>query len=111
MEYLDFAKEIAYEAGKILRRGYVSYREISSKLGRELVTNIDIESEKYLRSMINAKYPEHNILAEEFGGKIEKDGFLWIIEQMEYKVVPLLMRFSYHLSSISVGYIRYSGTS
>ena len=76
-------KEIALEAGEILRKAYYEKRQVSTKAGRELVTSADMASEKALRKRINEAYPEHAVLAEEMGGKIETKGYLWVIDPLD----------------------------
>jgi len=83
MEFIEFAKDLARESGEILRRGYYGDIDISGKTGRELVTNIDIEAETLIRKRINENYPDHRILAEEFGGEADYSGYLWVVDPLD----------------------------
>ncbi|MFP4458314.1 MAG: inositol monophosphatase family protein [Candidatus Zixiibacteriota bacterium] len=83
MDYLKFAKTVAREAGEIIRNGYDKKRNINFKAGRELVTDIDMASENHIRERISKEYPEHHILAEEKGGNIDADKYLWVIDPLD----------------------------
>ena len=82
--YLQFAQRMVFEAGGILREGYYRRKEIAHKSGRELVTSADLVSEKFIRSQIEATYPDHKILSEEFGG-LQKTAVenLWVVDPLD----------------------------
>lgn len=82
--YLRFAQELALEAGGVLRTGYYRHREIAKKSERELVTSVDIASEKLIRARIDAEFPEHKILSEELGNEQEENvQNLWVIDPLD----------------------------
>lgn len=81
--YLAFAEKIAREAGKILRDGYTKPREITKKGKIDLVTSVDLKSEKLVVSRIKSAYPSHSILGEE-NARIEKNSpFRWVIDPLD----------------------------
>lgn len=63
-EYLDFAKEIAFYAGKKIKGGF-SETEMDYKMDRTVVTKIDKDINHYLIERVKEKYPEHSVIGEE----------------------------------------------
>jgi len=80
---IAFTKEIAKEAGQMIRCDFLDEARFSRKDGRELVTETDVRVETHLRKRIGAEYPSHNILAEEQGGELNLNGYLWIIDPLD----------------------------
>src|SRR3989338_3512007 len=79
----ELAIQAAKEAGKILMKNYGKIRMASEKFKDNWVSNVDLESEKKIISMIRKKYPSHSILSEE-KGKLEKSSdYKWIIDPLD----------------------------
>ncbi|CAM3819830.1 inositol monophosphatase family protein [Arcobacter cloacae] len=57
--------KIIKKAGKILRKGYYSNKEVSLKAKKDLVTKYDVAVEEYLKKKFSKKFKEFNIIAEE----------------------------------------------
>src|SRR5262252_343518 len=83
LSMLDLAIRAAREAGAILR-DYAS-RDFGIKhKGRiDLVTEVDLESERHIRSLIADHYPRHQILAEEGGASGGEEDYCWIIDPLD----------------------------
>ncbi|WP_309380203.1 histidinol-phosphatase [Cerasicoccus frondis] len=47
------------------------------------VTRADREAEEIMRAMIKKKFPEHGIIAEEFGNENENAEFVWILDPID----------------------------
>ena len=47
------------------------------------VTIADKKFEKFIRSKINKKYPSHSIVGEEFGKKVTKSDYSWVIDPID----------------------------
>ena len=80
-EYLEFAKEIAYEAGKIMLK-YFNAKDISSYKGdKTIVTLADKEINTYLISKVKEKFPAHSVDGEEeqFG----KSDYVWVCDPVD----------------------------
>ena len=80
-EYLDFAKEIAYEAGKIMLK-YFNSKNISSYKGdKTIVTLADKEINTYLINRVKQKFPEHCVDGEEeqFG----ESNYVWVCDPVD----------------------------
>ena len=72
---IEFLKRIINEANKISEKSF----EVYDKGGEsDLVTNLDLEIEKYLISEIKANYPDFDIVSEEFNtnGKVTDNCFI-----------------------------------
>ena len=80
-EYLDFAKNIAKEAGKIMLE-YFNKKDISSyKSDNTIVTIADKKINSYLIDMVKRTYPQHSIDGEEeqFG----KSNYVWVCDPID----------------------------
>jgi myo-inositol-1(or 4)-monophosphatase len=82
-ERLNVAKMLAYDAGKILlrHRGRLSGYEHKGKI--DLVTAADRESEKFLVTRLQDRFPGDGILAEEGSEFASENGFGWIIDPLD----------------------------
>ena len=47
------------------------------------VTEADREAERVMRTLIEAQYPGHGILGEEFGVKETRDGLTWVLDPID----------------------------
>src|SRR5207237_6065473 len=85
MEYLDFAVELAREAGGILKHYMDREKQVELKGQANLVTIADKESEASVIRRIIERYPAHGILAEESGvsGGPESSTSKWIIDPLD----------------------------
>lgn len=79
------AEEIGRRAGQLLRDRYTAPRTIEFKGGIDLVTDADKASEREIIAFVNARFPDHRILAEESGasGQVVQDGYRWIIDPLD----------------------------
>jgi myo-inositol-1(or 4)-monophosphatase len=85
MEYLDFAVELAREAGDVLKHYMDREKHVELKGQANLVTIADKESESLIIRRILARYPNHAILAEESGvsGTRDTGASKWIIDPLD----------------------------
>jgi myo-inositol-1(or 4)-monophosphatase len=78
------AIEAALKAGEILRKGFGTSFEISSKPGRQnLVTAYDKSAESCIISSISSQFPNHQFLAEESGSTSGSGSVLWVIDPLD----------------------------
>ena len=80
-EYLVFAKEIASEAGNIMRK-YFTKKDISQYKGdKTIVTIADKEINSYLIKRVKETFPEHCVDGEEevFG----KSNYVWVCDPID----------------------------
>ncbi len=85
MEYLDFAIDLAREAGYVLTHYMEREKHVELKGRANLVTIADKESEALIIRRILERYPTHAILAEESGvsGAEEVQSGRWIIDPLD----------------------------
>ena len=57
--------KIIKKAGKILKEGYYSNKDVTIKAKKDLVTKYDVAVENYLKAKFTKKFKEFNIIAEE----------------------------------------------
>ncbi len=81
---LEKIKQIALEAGEVIRDGFGTNFQIEYKTGENnLVTEIDKKSEKILLDFIKKTYPNHSILSEESGRTDKSSDFIWLIDPLD----------------------------
>lgn len=81
LDYLEFAKSIAKEAEKIMKKYFVEDNDASYKLDSTIVTKADKEINDYLIKKVKEKYPSHSVDGEEkqFG----KSDFKWVCDPVD----------------------------
>lgn len=80
---LDFAIRVARDAGRLLRDRLGTGFDIEHKGAINLVTEVDLASEKLIRETISTYYPRHEILAEEGGLTESKSEYRWIVDPLD----------------------------
>ena len=82
-EILDFALDLSKEAGELILPLWKNVAVDRKSDGSE-VTEADRGAERLLRQRIAARYPDHSILGEEFGGEPVRDAeHLWIVDPID----------------------------
>lgn len=82
--YLELALKAAREAGVIQRHYYGTIEEVTHKGEVNLLTHVDLASEKLIKEIIRAEFPDHDILAEESDLETGKDPeFRWVIDPLD----------------------------
>ena len=77
------ARYAAVESGKILKARFGLHNKMQVKGIRNLVTEVDILSEKKIMGIIAEEYTEHSILSEESGDKRQAGEYTWIIDPLD----------------------------
>ncbi len=80
-EYLDFAKNLALEAGEIMRE-YFLVTETTWKSDDTPLTQADTEINSLVIERINEKYPEHSVLGEE-ESDMKSGRFTWVCDPVD----------------------------
>lgn len=80
---LDFARQIALDAGETTLRHFQTGVEVIRKQDNSPVTIADREAEEVLRDAIQEAYPEDGILGEEYGAKESRSGYRWILDPID----------------------------
>lgn len=83
-EIYQYAREIALEMGKISKK-YFRHDDLVMKQKQDasIVTIADKEAEEKARAMINARYPNHDILGEEYTSQHNNSDYIWIIDPID----------------------------
>ena len=80
---IDFAIGIARESGRLLRDRLGTHLEVTHKGIINLVTDVDLASERLIREAIATHYPRHQILAEEGGLAENSSDYRWIVDPLD----------------------------
>jgi myo-inositol-1(or 4)-monophosphatase len=80
---LNFAVRVAQDAGRLLRDRLGTRIDISLKGAINLVTDVDLASERLIREAIASHYPKHQILAEEGGLAESSSEYRWIVDPLD----------------------------
>ncbi len=80
---LNFAIGVARDAGALLRDRLGTRIDISHKGSINLVTDVDLASEKLIREAISTYYPRHEILAEEGGLTETRSEYRWVVDPLD----------------------------
>ena len=81
--YLDSAVEAARLAGSYQRHRFSSSFRVEMKGDKDLVTEVDRESERLIVEQLLAHFPGHDILAEEGDYPRSGSSFRWIIDPLD----------------------------
>ncbi len=82
-EFLTVAMQAALQAGALLKHGFGTAFEISSKEGHHnLVTTYDNLAEKTIAETIGKRFPAHGFLGEESGHQ-KHGSILWIVDPLD----------------------------
>jgi myo-inositol-1(or 4)-monophosphatase len=82
-DLLSVAREAALKAGGILKDNIHGIREITFKGEINLVTEMDMRSERAVVETLLASFPDHGIIAEEETTIRNGSGFTWIIDPLD----------------------------
>lgn len=82
--YLNFAKQLAYRAGRITLAHYNKGIQHNLKPDETPVTAADKAAEEFIRGEIEKTYPSHAIVGEEYGEKAgEGNPFRWFVDPID----------------------------
>ena len=82
-EGMHFCKELAAVSGEIIRRHYRTGYAVDTKSDESPVTIADREAELAMRALIEARYPAHGILGEEFGLHQPDAPWRWVLDPID----------------------------
>lgn len=81
-EYLNFAKDIALYAGKVMMDYYQKDIALNYKEDRTPVTEVDKKINHYLIEQVSSKYPDHSVLSEE-EKFIKESDYVWVCDPID----------------------------
>ncbi len=82
-EFLSPAREAAFRAGRMLKRGMYERKEVSFKGAVDLVTDFDRRSQAMIVDRLSSAFPGHGFLAEEGLSLVSDSEFRWIIDPLD----------------------------
>jgi myo-inositol-1(or 4)-monophosphatase len=82
-DFITVARDAALKAGSILRENIDGNRDVSYKGDVNLVTEMDIRSERAIVETLLASFPLHGIIAEEETNIRNGSEFSWIIDPLD----------------------------
>ena len=84
--YANFLNQLAKDLTTFYYSKLNKTFKVSNKLkgkGYDPVTTSDRAFEKFIRSKIKKKFPDHQIIGEEYGHQISKSDFTWVIDPID----------------------------
>jgi myo-inositol-1(or 4)-monophosphatase len=81
--YLAFGLETIKKSRALILKRLGTEFKVSTKADSTLVTEVDREAEKLLRSEIEHNFPDHGIVGEEFGTSKEEAEFKWSLDPID----------------------------
>ncbi len=80
---LEFAKQCAWEAGRITLGYFQARVSVERKADNSPVTIADQHAEQHIRQVIGERWPDHNIIGEEYANKAVDSPYTWIIDPID----------------------------
>ena len=80
---LEVASQAVTEAGEIILAHFRSPQKTKLKGRGNLVTEADLLSEKAIKALLRAEYPEHSIISEESEAIPADSAYTWIIDPLD----------------------------
>ena len=81
---LKVATQAVVEAGDLLLKHIGSQKEVKYKEGRaNIVTDVDLLTEKQIITFLRSEYPDYNILSEESKSAPTDSPYTWIIDPLD----------------------------
>jgi histidinol-phosphatase len=81
--HLATALEAARAAADVIRRYYRSNLAITIKADKSPVTEADVETERVIRGIIAARFPDHGFYGEETGSSALDAEYLWLVDPID----------------------------
>jgi myo-inositol-1(or 4)-monophosphatase len=80
---LSTAIEAVIRAGDLQMAKFGTGVRVEKKGAIDLVTEVDLEVERMFRAMIAERFPDHDVLAEEFGGGLSGARHRWVFDPLD----------------------------
>src|SRR6185312_8463918 len=80
----DVAIAAATASGQLLRERMDSIREVRHKGAVDIVTDVDVQSEQQVCSMLQTAFPSHTVVGEEGGARPGSEPeFRWLVDPLD----------------------------
>lgn len=81
--FLATAIEAVVRAGELQMARFGSNVQVEKKGAIDLVTEVDVEVERMFRGLIAARFPDHDVLAEEMGQTRSGASLRWVFDPLD----------------------------
>lgn len=81
--FLATAIEVVTAAGALQRARFGTGVRVEKKGAIDLVTEVDVDVERLARALLQSRFPDHDILAEEMGGERETASHRWVFDPLD----------------------------
>ena len=81
-EYLNFAKELAYKAGEVMKKYFYEDYEIEYKSDDTPVTIADKKINNMVIEEVKKRFPEHGVDGEE-AKNLNNSNYLWVVDPID----------------------------
>jgi myo-inositol-1(or 4)-monophosphatase len=79
----EVASIVAQKAGEILLAHFGFVEKVKRKSQGNLVTDVDIQSEKLIIDFLKREYPDFGILSEESNSSTPINGYTWVVDPLD----------------------------
>lgn len=81
----NIAIDIVKEAGEMMLREYEKYdrNDVRLKSGHDILTKVDLMSEKIILKRISQNFPNYNVVSEECGAINNSSEFCWYVDPLD----------------------------
>jgi len=80
---IEVARMTAEKAGEVLLAHFNSVKKVKRKSQGNLVTDVDILSEKLILDLLKKEYPDFSILSEESNASAPVMGYTWVVDPLD----------------------------
>ncbi len=80
---IAFAQTLARRAGALLRERFAQTHQVEQKGAVELVTEVDVASERLIVAALRERFPDHAIEAEEGQGQEAASPYRWFVDPLD----------------------------
>ena len=84
MKFVSFGENLADLVRPVLINAYQMGSGYEKKEDGSVVTSVDRDVEKLIRSQINKTFPNHGILGEEFENERLGSDFIWVVDPIDH---------------------------
>ena len=80
---LEVCVDAARQAGALVRSRFLTEKEISFKGRADIVTDVDLASEKIILGILTSEFPQFSILAEESEPVTNDSAYTWVVDPID----------------------------
>ena len=81
--FLEAALEAAAAAAEVIRARYRRNLEVRVKADKSPVTEADVEAERAIRGILEARFPDNGFFGEETGKRAADSEYLWLVDPID----------------------------